>query len=48
MNSVVNNVSSLGNVSVVLKDFNISDEANLFNIGKIYKRYMYQFPGIMG
>ena len=38
INAVVSR-TNLGNVSLVLKEFNISDNTNLFNIGEIYKRY---------
>lgn len=39
INAVVSSLTSLSNVSLAVKEFNISDETNSFNIGEIYKIY---------
>ena len=36
-------VSSLRNVSLVVKEFNISDNTNIFNIGEIYKKSIIKY-----
>lgn len=38
VNAIVSSRTSLGNVSLVVKEFNTSNNTSLFNIGEIYKR----------
>ena len=39
INAVVSSKPSLSNVTLVLKEFNVSDNTNLFDIGEIYESH---------